>query len=231
MTTARRLPETMAGSDHQRRMRSMGSSDGYTLEGSLLEACSCKVLCPCWIGEDPDHGTCESFNAYHLERGEIGGVDVSGLSAVTVNRIPGNVLTPASWVQVLFIDERADDAQLEAIRAAFQGELGGPLVDLAGLVGERLGVERARIRHETREGKGVLEIAESVAADMRPYTGPDGSITTLRDSVFSTVPGSPAYVAIADSHRVDLPEYGMEWRFEGRNAIQSDWKLEHTGTA
>jgi hypothetical protein len=201
--------------------------NGYQLEGSLLEACSCSVLCPCWIGEDPDHGTCDSFNAYHFERGTIGGVDVTGLSAVTVNRIPGNVLTSGSWRQVLFIDERANEAQFQAIRSAFQGELGGPLADLAGLVGERLGVERARIRHETREGRGVLEIGDSVASEIRPYTGPNGTITTLRDSVFSTVPGSPAYVAVADRHEVDLPHYGMTWRFEGRNAIQSEWKLAH----
>jgi hypothetical protein len=29
---------------------------GYELEGSLLEVCTCNVLCPCWIGEDPDGG-------------------------------------------------------------------------------------------------------------------------------------------------------------------------------
>lgn len=32
----------------------------YDLEGSLLEACSCAVLCPCWIGEDPDGGSCST---------------------------------------------------------------------------------------------------------------------------------------------------------------------------
>ena len=26
----------------------------YDLEGTLLEACSCGVLCPCWVGADPD---------------------------------------------------------------------------------------------------------------------------------------------------------------------------------
>ena len=26
----------------------------YKLEGSLLEVCNCEVLCPCWIGVDPD---------------------------------------------------------------------------------------------------------------------------------------------------------------------------------
>ena len=31
----------------------------YTLEGRILEVCDCNVLCPCWIGEDPDNGTCD----------------------------------------------------------------------------------------------------------------------------------------------------------------------------
>jgi len=31
----------------------------------------------------------------------------------------------------------------------------------------------------------------------------------------------------ATKHRVSLPKYGFEWEFEGRNAIQADWKMEH----
>jgi hypothetical protein len=200
---------------------------GYQLEGTLLEACSCEVLCPCWIGEDPDHGICQSFNAYHFDRGTIARVDVSGLSFVAVCHIPGNVLTPGSWRIVMYIDERASDEQLEAIRSAFAGELGGPLADLAGLVGEVAAVERAPIVHETRGGKGALKIGDFVSAEMQPYTGPDGTTTTLRDSIFSTVPGSPAYVAKADHLRAELPEYGFVWSYEGSNAIQSDWKLVH----
>ncbi len=52
---------------------------GYQLEGSLLEVCSCDVLCPCWIGEDPDQGTCDAVVAYHFDKGTINGVDVGGL--------------------------------------------------------------------------------------------------------------------------------------------------------
>ncbi len=201
----------------------------YELEGSLLEACSCGVLCPCWIGEDPDHGTCESINAYRFDRGTIAGVDVSGLAVVNVCLIPGNVLTPGSWKVAMYIDEKASDEQMEAIKAAFSGELGGPLADLAGLIGEVITIERAPITHETRAGEGVLKVGETVSSKMRPYKGPDGSQTTLRNSIFSTVPGSPAYVAVADHFRVDLPEHGMEWSFEGRNAIQADWTMAHAG--
>jgi hypothetical protein len=202
----------------------------YELEGTLLEACSCGVLCPCWIGEDPDGGACDAFNAYHFDRGTIRGIDVSDLNFVRVVHIPGNVLTPASWKQVVFVDERASDDQRMAILDAYDGKLGGPLADLAGLIGETLGVERAAITHEVHDGRGKLTIGDVVQSEMHPYTGPDGSTTTLRDSLFSTVPGSPAYVAVADKHAVRLPQYGMEWSLEGRNAIQADYKIAHTQT-
>jgi len=203
---------------------------GYDLEGTLLEACSCAVLCPCWIGEDPDEGSCDAFNAYHFTTGVIGGIDVSGLSFVIVTHIPGNVLAPASWRVVLFVDDRATAEQEQALLEAYTGKLGGPLADLAGLVGEVIAVERAPITHETSGGEGTLRIGDVVEGRMAPYTGPDGTTTTLRDSVFSTVPGSPAYVSKAELNRVELPQYGMTWSFQGRNAIQSDYHISYEGS-
>lgn len=198
----------------------------YALEGTLLEACSCGVLCPCWIGEDPDLGECFAFVAYGIDSGEIDGVDVSGLSLVHVTRIPGNVLA-GGWEQVTLVDERASDEQQEALLAAFTGQLGGPLADLAQLVGTVKGVERAPIRHEIRGGSGTLEIPGVLDAEMTPYTNAQGRKTTLRESIFSTVPGSPAYVGKASRHTVTLPQYDMAWEYTDRNAIQSDWKLVH----
>lgn len=206
-----------------------GSKVVYDLVGTLLEACSCGVLCPCWIGEDPDEGTCDAINAYNFTEGVIGGVDVSGLSIVNVVHIPGNVLTPGSWKVANFIDDRATEEQFTAITDAYHGKLGGPLADIAGLIGEILTVERAPIRHKLDEGKGTLEVGDFVSAEMKPYQGPDGTITTLRDSLFSTVPGSPAYVSKAARNTVNLPRFGMVWSFEDRNAIQSDYHITFSG--
>ena len=88
------------------------TSPVYTLVGTLLEACSCNVLCPCWIGENPDRGTCEAFVAYHFDKGQINDVDVSGLSMVNVCKIPGNVLVPKSWRVFILIDDRANGARV-----------------------------------------------------------------------------------------------------------------------
>ncbi len=203
-------------------------SEGYQLEGSLLEVCSCDVLCPCWIGEDPDGGVCESVVAYHFDKGRISGVDVSGLTLVSTVFIPGNVLE-GNWRQLLLVDDRATDEQAEAMVDAFTGKLGGPLADLAKLIGERVGVERAPIEHEIVDGAGTLKVGDRIDCAMHPYRGPDGSTTTLNNSIFSTVPGSPAYVAVADHQRIDIPEHGYQWSYEKKNAIQSDWKIDFAG--
>ena len=201
----------------------------YNLVGTLLEACSCNVLCPCWIGENPDTGSCAAFLAYHFDKGEIQGVDVSGTSMVGVMQIPGNVLVPKSWKALFFIDDKATEKQANALLDAYSGKLGGPLADLAQLVGEVLGVERAPITHTVRGGEGELHVGNFVAAEMSPYRGPDGTTTTLRDSIFSTIPGSPAYVSKAKYHRVDIPKYGIKWSFEGRNAVQGDYTISFAG--
>jgi hypothetical protein len=202
----------------------------YELQGTLLEACSCDVLCPCWIGEDPDGGTCDAFIAYHFDSGTIKGVDIGGLNLANVVKIPGNVLA-GSWKIVMFVDDRATDEQLNALVDAYGGKLGGPLADLAGLVGEVLDVRRAKISHEIRDGAGTLRIDDFLSSEMAPYLGPDGSTTTLQNTVFSTVPGSPAYVSKASNHTVNLPEFGMVWSFEDRNAIQSDYRISYAETA
>lgn len=201
---------------------------GYQLEGTLLEVCSCDTLCPCWIGEDPDQGTCDAVVAYNLDTGTIRGVDVGGLTLVSAVNIPGNILE-GNWRQLVLIDDKATDEQADALLDAFSGKLGGPLADLAELVGEVVAVERAPISHKIVDGAGTLTVGDKIHAEMHPYTGPDGTTTTLNNSIFSTVPGSPAYVSKADTQKVDIPEHGYQWAYEGKNAIQSDWKLDYAG--
>jgi hypothetical protein len=199
----------------------------YSLEGTLIEACSCNVNCPCWIGEDPDLGECFAIVAYGIERGQIRELDVSGLNLVLICHIPGNVLA-GNWKVVALVDERGTQEQRDALLEAFTGKLGGPLGDLwEALIGEVKGVEFVPISHEVAGGSGALRIPGLVETDMEPYRGPDGSVTTLQNSVFSTVPGSPAWIAKAGVNKVSLPQYGMSWEYSGRNAIQSEWKIEH----
>ena len=117
----------------------------YEIEGRLLEVCTCNVLCPCWVGEDPDNKTCDTVIAWGIETGTIDGVAVDGLTLAVSAHIPKNILIPKSWKAVVFVDDRATSDQEGALLKLFTGQLGGAVADLAGLIGEVVAVERAPI--------------------------------------------------------------------------------------
>ena len=197
----------------------------YTLEGSILEVCDCNVLYPCWIGEDPDNGTCDSIIAYHIDRGTINGVDVSGLTMAMLAHIPGNVLD-GNFRAVACLDDKANQTQIDALLAAFGGKLGGPLEDMAKVVGETIAVVSTTIEFHVEEGRGTLKIGDEAEAVMEPYRGRNGEITTLNGSIFSTIPGSPAYVSKASRYRVKSAPLGLDIDLEGHNAIQGSFRFE-----
>ena len=198
---------------------------GYAVEGRLLEACSCGGPCPCWVGDDPDGGTCDAFLGYHYDRGHFNDVDVSGLTMAIIGRIPGNVLA-GNWKIAVFVDNKATPKQKEAILAGHTGKLGGPLADLAKLIGEVVGVYDAPIQFNFTEGKGTIRVGDVMSAEMQPYADLQGRPTKLVDSIFSTIPGSPAYLGKAPNHKVNLPQHNMTWEFTNRNAVLGQFKLE-----
>jgi len=52
----------------------------WQLPGRSMELCSCKMLCPCWLGPEgvPDQGWCGGALGFDIERGSSDGVDLSG---------------------------------------------------------------------------------------------------------------------------------------------------------
>jgi len=196
----------------------------YHLEGRLLEVCDCRVLCPCWIGEDPDNGTCDSVLAYHFDKGTIDGVDVTGRTLAIVDHIPGNILAGNLRVAI-YVDDGASDAQEKALLDVYTGKLGGPIADFAKLFGEIVSVERAAITFDVQEGRGTLKVGEVGYAELEPYKGPDGSTTVLSNTIFSTVPGAPVFVGKATRYRSKHAALGHDIDMSGHNALQSTFVI------
>lgn len=197
----------------------------YELEGSMLEVCNCEVLCPCWIGADPDNGTCDAALCYHVDKGTANGVDVSGLSIALIAHLPGNPLK-GNWKTAVFVDDKASADQEQALLAAWTGKLGGPLADIAGLIGEVVSVERKSISFKITEGEGTFTVAGVVDVDMTPFVGATGQKTVLAETAFSSIPGSPAYVAQAQKFVRTSSSYGLkDLNLSGKNAIQGSFRF------
>jgi hypothetical protein len=133
--------------------------------------------------------------------------------------VPGNILK-GNWRAVVHIDDRATKQQEEALMSVYTGKQGGPIADLVKLIGEVVAVQRSPITFTVEEGKGTLRIGAIADCEMEPFRGPNGAVTTLRDSIFTTIPGSPAYVAKATKFKMNNPALGQNIDLKDHNAIQ-----------
>jgi len=197
----------------------------YHLEGRLLEVCNCRVLCPCWIGEDPDNGTCDTIVSWHFDKGTIEGVDVTGTTIAVVAHVPGNILK-GNWRAAVYVGDDATKQQEEALLKVYTGKLGGPVADLVKLIGEVVSVERVPITFDVNGGKGTIKIGDTAYAELEPYQGATGGATTLSDTIFSTVPGAPVFVGKSPRYRSKQKALGIDLDIKGYNALQSVFKFQ-----
>ena len=194
----------------------------YNIEGRLLEVCTCKILCPCWVGEDPDFGTCDGVLAWHIDKGSIEGIDVAGHSLVVLGHIPGNILK-GNWKVRLYIDDKATAQQKDALVKVWTGEAGGPVADLAKLVGEVAAVEQVPIAFDVDGMNGSLKVGNAISATLAPFTGATGKPTAMHDTIFTTIPGSPAYVGKASTYTANAP--GFNINLQGHNAVSGSFRF------
>lgn len=192
----------------------------WQISGDYFENCNCDVACPCLfngvgtMAVAPTYGACEVPLAFHIDRGSYGDIDLAGLNAVVVMRTPG-VMVEGNASVALYVDERADERQRDALGAIFSGAAGGPMGALAPLVTEVLGVKPAAIRW-TKDGRrraveipGVMSMAVHAAGSLTP----DGEVV-----VPNLHPLFPDGVALAVGEDGSTwSDYGMRWDNSGKN--------------
>ncbi|HYI14113.1 MAG TPA: DUF1326 domain-containing protein [Thermomicrobiales bacterium] len=198
----------------------------YQLVGSFYEACDCYSICPCWIGNSPDGGECTGVFAWDIEEGLIDGVDVGGLRAVSVSYHTG-FRADARQRVVIFVDDQATRQQTDALAAVFSGSLGGPLQELAELLGNLLAIESAPIMLR-REGRlTTLTVSKRVEIEGTLSEGPAGRPMALNNGMLSEVLGSPAEVGESYRFRVGLATHDMDMDLRGRSTMSGRFSYEH----
>jgi hypothetical protein len=84
------------------------AAKSWKIAGALTEACTCSVPCSCNFGEGPSpHSYCYPFYSYKISQGNYGDVKLDGLHFGSADLRGG---------RTMFIDERADERQREALR-------------------------------------------------------------------------------------------------------------------
>jgi hypothetical protein len=191
----------------------------WSLKGSYVETCSCELMCPCNLSLD--HGAtydfCRVTLVFDIREGEIDGTAIGGLKVAAIADTP-KVMTEGNWRLGVFIDEQATDEQAQKLVEVFAGQRGGPMAAIAPLVGEMLGVERARIeiqddglRHSVRVGEAIdFEIEDIV-----PFGSERGQPVRF-NGMFHPVASD---LTMAEAKRSRIDAFGIQ--YEGKTGLST----------
>ncbi len=222
--------EAVIEQDHDDTTQPEAREVPYRFDGEFYEACDCFSVCPCWTGDSPDEDTCTGVFAWAVESGVIDGVDVTGRRAVSVSHHAGP-RDGAHQRVMIFVDDGATMEQTDALAGALSGSYGGPLKELAGLLGALLGVEQAPITFH-REGRVTkLTVGRRIQVEGSATEGPEGRSMTLSDGKLSRVLGSPAEIGVSRRFRIGLPVQDMDMDLRGRSTMAGRFAYEHVPPA
>ncbi|MBT3559120.1 MAG: DUF1326 domain-containing protein [Rhodospirillales bacterium] len=189
----------------------------WTLNGELILNCSCTVFCPCVVSlgvHPPTEGYCQGWAGIQIEDGYFGNTKLDGLNAGILLDIPGN-MGRGNWTAALYIDERADDFQAQAIEEILTGQAGGSTGVLRVLVGQYLGAKRVPISYAKNGDKRVFNIPRKIDAVIEPVMGANGKEpVVIKNSGYWIAPD----IIVSKATTAKIRDFGRVWDFGGRSA-------------
>jgi len=185
--------------------------------GSYFEGCNCEAICPCRSvrgapGGPSTYGECFGALSWHVHDGHADGVDLSDSLVVMTLRYLDRVQPSTRWEVVLYVDDRVDERQADALASIFLGRAGGTVADQYGrAIGEVHAVRRARINIEHVAARKRIDVPGYIIVEAEEPASGDGEVAC-------GIPGldHPGTELFNDVARSDDP--ALRWEVVGRGA-------------
>jgi hypothetical protein len=189
-------------------MKTDENSPDWRLEGDYFDGCNCKSICPCIFALDPTEGNCRGVAAWHIEKGHFtsgtnnagdrnrnnnnNSIDLANLNVILTVHAPGHMFTGPKWKIALYLDEKANNDQKDALTKIFTGQAGGEFfAEIFPLVGEILGIKSVPIEFKIEDKKRrKIKIPSIVEMEIEGLTGSDPTVESkVVNPAFSNTPG------------------------------------------
>jgi hypothetical protein len=186
----------------------------WRIRGSYFESCNCVAICPCRRidgvpGGRSTYGECLGVLSWVIEEGRADDQSLDSLKVAFATRYHDD--EPGSpWSFVMYVDDRADAAQRDALEQIYTGRLGGDALKhfpWAWKDSVRVAVRPVEIEVSHEPRRQWLRIRDHVTLRIRvAYDGPE--------TVTCVIPGheQSGEELIADELRVDDGPLSFEFR-------------------
>ena len=196
----------------------------WRVSGSYLEACNCEAICPCRRiggrqGGRSTYGVCLGALSWQISDGRAGSADLSGLRAVLALRYDDDE-EGSPWSFFLYLDDRADPGQRQALEDIFLGRIGGtPEVQFPWVwkPSDLLGVRQVEIEIDHTPGRGWFRAGDQVSVRMREPVRDQEPVTCV-------IPGHHRSGSEGIAEALEVSDGPLEFEFSGRCGYESDFE-------
>jgi hypothetical protein len=196
----------------------------WQLTGQLIEACSCKALCPCYLGPaEPDQGWCSGALAFSIQKGQSENVDLSGRAVVWLIDLPKDFASGNGTAR-LYVDDAANAQQRQELEAIFTGKKGGPWAVLNSIVAKWLPTQAAAIKISDGDSP-VVSVGGVGQVKLQSIKDQVGRRTTVMNAAsHSLMEISQVDLARSDGSRLADPQM-RAWDAWGHGGVSAfSWK-------
>jgi len=150
----------------------MSTKTKWSIEADYLQACNCDYGCPCEFNAPPTRGFCDGMGAWRITDGKFGDISLSGLGLAFAASWP-KAMHEGNGTVCIFVDEKANSAQREALLAIARGKAGGlPFEIIASTISKVLDPHFVPFRFNLKGRNSSVTIGNAFAISLGPILNP-----------------------------------------------------------
>jgi hypothetical protein len=188
------------------------------------------VICPCRTidgerGGRSTFGICKGALSWRIQRGHAGDVELSGLDVVIAS-VYDDDEAGSPWSFWLYLDERGDETQREALEQIFRGRLGGTPDEQfpwAWKASDLLGVRAVAIEVDHKKGAGWFRAGDYVSVRIDGPVAGDSQVACV-------IPGYHQPGREVHSELIKVEDEGLSFEVQGRCGYESDFDYSSNAT-
>ncbi len=189
----------------------------WVIRGEELEACECDSVCPCVWAKDVTFQECKSTLVWRVDSGKHGDTDLSGtVFGLALTKSGKNIVQAmGKWEGIIYVGDRASEAQKNAIVAILSGKWGKAF--------SKIDVKSAPIEFRMEGDRREATIGKVAVVKMTGIKGSNGKVPVIENPPFALIPRLSC--AVAEVHTYD--DGATKWDFSGRNAFYGPFEYRN----
>jgi hypothetical protein len=178
----------------------MNKGKKWWLKGLLFENCNCQIICPAHVSFKQlcTHERCMGHWSIHIDEGESGDVALNDINIIVLYDTP-QLMFSGGWIETLYIDERANQLQRQAIERILMGQEGGPWVVLSRFVETRRPTRYLPIHYEDQGRKKRMWVDGIFDSAIENIRGQDRDRDVVIENMFNQLHATTQVVASGET--------------------------------